>query len=199
VVGWTEERAPLEPGGCEPARRTYVSPPSLGTRRAISQTANDVFLEAAVSNRRLALLCVDQGLWGNLPGFIDILGTAANEHVDECLSDVHGDANFGNQGEPRQAYEVLAFANDIIRFGVPLHMFHRRLYAWALLFSAPSFGSFEVAANDFGSPRRTWLEAVFLSRSVADELAVPFAQEAGLHEYLDRPIETAKAPEQEPE
>jgi len=128
VVGWTEDRMPLMTGGPAPVCRTYVSPPAMGSRRGILQTADDVLLGTAQANRRLALVRIEQGRWSDLPGFIDIMVSEPNTHVDERLAEVHGDANFGNQGEPRQAYEVLAFANEIIRFGVPLHMLRTPLF-----------------------------------------------------------------------
>jgi len=95
-VGWTEGRAPLVDGGPGPVSRTYVSPPSRGTRMAVPQAEDEVFLDASITNRRVAMMRIDQGRWGNLPGFVDILETAANDHVDERLAEVHGDANFGN-------------------------------------------------------------------------------------------------------
>jgi len=164
---------------------------------AVPQVEDEVFLDAAITNRRVAMMRIDQGRWGNLPGFGDILQTAANDHVDYRLPEVHGDANFISQGEPRLAYEVLAFANEVIRFGVPLHAFHRRLYAWALLFPVPNCESFEVAANNLGRLRRARPEAVLRARSVADELSVRFAQEAGMDEYLDGLIKAAGGSDQE--
>jgi len=56
-------------------------------------------------------------------------------------------------------------------------------------------GTFEVAANSFGRPRRAWPEAVFLSRHTATELSVPFAQKTGMKEYLDELIEAAQEAE----
>jgi len=56
-------------------------------------------------------------------------------------------------------------------------------------------GAFEVAANNFGRLRRAWPEAVFLSRRTATELSVPFAQEAGMEDYLEELIEAAREAE----
>jgi len=127
VVRWTEGRHPLVSEGPVPVSRIDTSSPSLGTRLNIPQVADDVLLDAAVTNRWVALTCIDQGRWGNLPGLVYVLETAYKDPVDERLSEAHGDAKFGNQGKPHQAYEVLAFANEIIRFGVPLHIFHPHL------------------------------------------------------------------------
>jgi len=111
------------------------------------------------------------------------------------VAEVHGNANYGTQGEARQAYEVLAYSNELVRYGRPFHDFHTRLYSWALLFPVHQMGTFEVAANNFGRLRRAWPEAVFLSRRTAMELSVPFAQEAGMEEYLDELIEAAQEAE----
>jgi len=48
-----------------------------------------------------------------------------------------------------------------------------------------------VAAKNFGRLRRAWPEAVFLSRRMAQELSVPFSQEAGTEEYLDELVEVS--------
>jgi len=60
-------------------------------------------------------------------------------------------------------------------------------------------GTFEVAANNFGRLHRAWPEAVFLLRRTATELSVPFAQEAGMEEYLDELIEAAQEAEHDVE
>ena len=48
-----------------------------------------------------------------------------------------------------------------------------------------------MAADNFGRLRRAWTEAVFLWRRMAKELSDPFAQEAGVEEYLDELIEVS--------
>jgi len=107
------------------------------------------------------------------------------------VAEVHGNANDGNQGEARQAFEVLAYANELVGDGRSFHDFHTRLYAWALLFPVLQKGTFEVAANSFGRLRRCWPEAVFPSRRMAKDVYVPFAHEAGMEEYLDELIEVS--------
>jgi len=149
-------------------------------------------MDAATNNRRVALVRVEQGHWGVPPGFIDIFNGVPDANVDAVLAEVHGNANYGNQGEARQAYEVLAYANELVRYGRPFHDFHTRLYAWALLFPVHQMGTFEVDANNFGRLRRAWPEAVFLSRGTATELSVPFAREAGMENNLDELIEAAR-------
>ena len=177
-------------------RRTSFSPPSLGTRDGVPVMSEDVLRDAATKNRRVALVCIRKGHWGTPPGFIDILTGVPDDHVDAVVAEVHGNANCGTQGVARQAYEVLANANELVHYGRPFYDFHTRLYAWALLFPVDQMGTFEVAANNFGRLRRAWPEAVFLSRRTAKELSVLFAQEAGMEEYLDELIEASHEAEQ---
>jgi len=158
--------------------------------------SDDVLMDAATNNRRVALVRIEQGHWGVPPGFVDILNGVPDDHVDAVVAEVHGNANYGKQGEAMQAYEVLAYANELVRYGRPFHDFHTRRYAWALLFPVHQMGTFEVAANNFGRLRRAWPEAVFLSRRTATELSVPFSQEAGMEKYLDELIEAAHEAEQ---
>ena len=192
--GAEDQRAELsliEWAGPSLFRRTYFSPPSLGTRDGVRSTSDDVQMDAASNNRRVALVRIEQAHWGVPPGFIDILNGVPDEHVDAVVAEVHGNANYGNQGEARQAYEVLAYANELVRYGRAFHDFQTRPYAWALLFNVHQMGTFEVAANNFGRLRRAWPEAVFLSRRTAAELSVPFAQEAGMEVYLYELIEAS--------
>jgi len=181
----------IEKAGPSPFRRTYFSPPSLGTGDGVAVMSDDVLMDAVTNNSRVALVCIEQGHWGVPPGFVDILNGVRDDHVDAVEAEVHGNANYGNQGELRQAYEVLAYANDRVRYGRPFRDFHTLLYAWDLLFPVHQMGTFEVAANNFGRLRRAWPEAVFLSRRTTTELSVPFSQEAGMEEYLDALIEAA--------
>jgi len=69
---------------------------------------------------------------------------------------------------------------------VPLHPFHRLVYTNALLFPVRGIETFGAAANPFCRLLRNWPKAVFLSRSVATDLAVPIGYDAGLAEYLDQ-------------
>jgi len=87
-------------------------------------------MDAAINNGRVALVRIEQGHWGAPPGFIDILNGVPDDHVDAVVGEVHGNAKYGNQGESRQAYDVLAYANDLVRSGRQFHDFHTRLYAW---------------------------------------------------------------------
>jgi len=150
--------------------------------------SDNALMDAATKDRCVALVRIEKGHWGVPPGFKDILNRVPDDHVQAVVAEVHGKANYGNQGEERKEYEVLAYAKELVYYGRPFHGFHARLYAWALLFPVHQMGTFEVAANNFGCLRRAWLEAVFLSRRTAKELSVSFSQEAGLEEYLDELI-----------
>jgi len=191
-----EAEPPLnEESGPSPFRRTFFSPSSLGTRDGYPVMRDDVLMDAATNNRRVALVRIEQGHWGVPPGFVDIFNGVPEDHVDAFVAKAHGNANYGNEGEARQAYEVLAHANESVRYARPFHDLHTRLYAWALLFPVPQMGTFEVAAISFGRLHRAWLEAVFLSRRTATELSVPFSHEAGMEEYLYELIEAAREAE----
>jgi len=107
------------------------------------------------------------------------------------VAKVHGNADYGNQGETRQGYEVLAYVNELVRYGRPFHDFHTRLFAWVLLFPVHQMGTLEVVAKNAGRLRRAWPEAVLLSRRMAKELSVLFAQEAGMEEHLDENFEVS--------
>ena len=176
-----EDEPPLiEGAGPSPFGRSYFSPPSLGTRDDVPVMSDDVLMDAATNNRRVALVRIEERHWGVPPGFIDILNGVPVDHVDAVVAEVHGNANYGNQGEARQAYEDLTYANELVRCGRPFHDFHTRLYAWALLFPVHQMGKFEFAANNCGRLRLVWSEAVFLSRRTATEVSVAFVQEAGM-------------------
>jgi len=144
----------IEGAGPSPFRRTYFSPTSPGTRDGVPVMSDDALMDAATNNCRVALVFIEQGHWGTPPGFIDILRGVPDAHVDAVVAEGHGNANYGNQGEARQAYEVLAYANESVRYGRPFHEFHTPLYACALLLPVHQMGTFEVAANYFGSLRR---------------------------------------------
>jgi len=113
---YQDAEPPLTEGaGPSPFRRTHFSPPSLGTRNGVPFMSDDVLTDAATNNRRVALVSIEQDHWGVPPGFVDILNGVPDYHVDAFVAEVHGNANFGNQGEARQAYEVLAYANELVR------------------------------------------------------------------------------------
>jgi len=91
----------IEGAGPLPFRGTYFSRQSLGTRDGVPVMSDDVLVDAATKNRRVALVRTEQGHWGVPPGFIDILNGVPDDHVDAVVAEVHGNANYGNQGEER--------------------------------------------------------------------------------------------------
>jgi len=80
----------------------------------------------------------------------------------------------------------MSFCNEVIQHQVPLHPFHRLVYTNALLFPVRGTENLEAAANSFCRLLRNWPKAVFSSRSMATDLAVPIGHDAGLAEYLDQ-------------
>ena len=122
-----------------------------------------------------------------LPVFVDLLTeNGSPSHAGDRVAKFHGDSFFGNQGPQRRIYEVMSFCNEVMRYQVPLHPFHRFVYTSALLFPVWGTETFEAAANSFGCLLRNWPKAVFVSRPVATDLAVPIGHDAGLVEYLDQ-------------
>jgi len=95
--------------------------------------SDDALMDAATNNRRAALICIEQGHRGTPPGFFDVLADVPDDQVDVVVAEEHGNANYGNTGEARQACEELAYANELVRYGRPLLDFHTRPCAWALL------------------------------------------------------------------
>ena len=120
-----------------------------------------------------------------LPGFIDVLAEPGTpRHAGDRLPEVHEDPFFRNQGPQRRIYEVMSFFNEVIRYQVPLHLFHRLVYTNALLLPVRGTEAFEAAAKSFCRLLRNWPKAVFLGRSVATSLALPVGHDAGPAETL---------------
>jgi len=96
-----EAEPPLMEGAVpSPFRRTYFSPPSLGTRDGVPVMSDDVLMDAATKHRRVALVRIEQSLWGVPPRFVDILNGVRDDHVDAVVAEVHGNANYGNSRLP---------------------------------------------------------------------------------------------------
>jgi len=123
----------IEGAGPSLFRRTYFSLPSPGTRDGVPVMSDDALIAALTYNHRVALVLIEKGRWGTPPGLIVVLKEVRDDHVDAVVAEVHGNANYGSQGEARQAYEVLAYASELVRYGRPFHEFDTRLDAWALL------------------------------------------------------------------
>jgi len=70
-----------------------------------------------------------------LPDFVDVMAQAGlPDQVGNRVAEVHGVPYFGNQGPQRRVYEVMSFCNEVVRYQMPLHPFHRLVYANMLLF-----------------------------------------------------------------
>jgi len=72
--------------------------------------SDDALMEAATNNRSVALFRIEKGHLGTPPGFIDVLNEVPGDDVDAIVAEVHGNVQYGNKAEARQAYEVLACA-----------------------------------------------------------------------------------------
>ncbi|GAB0495572.1 hypothetical protein MMPV_006874 [Pyropia vietnamensis] len=168
-----------------PVERLFRSPRATHMVRGVGFVADEPLIEAARYNRRVAIRRAIEASWPAIPSFRDVMQMPDGTNLDGTpVAAVHGDADFGNQGAQRQTYEVLSFCSELLRYELPLHPYHRRLYAWA-----PRF----PPSNNFGRLRRVWPTAVFLPRSLADRLDVPFAQEGGLEDYLEQLANSASS------
>ena len=189
AVDQEAERRLLEGAGLWPIWRAYFSPQSPGSRDAIPFVSDDTLMVAEMNNRRVASVRLKHGHWGTPPGFIEVLADAQDDDIDAVVAEMHGDSNYGNQGEARPAYEVLDYAIELVRYETPFHDFHTSLYAWAPLFGGHQMWKFEKAPNNLGRLPRAWSEAVFLSSLMAKELSVSLANNAGMQEYVEELIE----------
>lgn len=167
IAGMADEIAPAvasgEAGapedGCAGAARPvvgwYRSPRATHMVDGVGFVADPPLMEAARTNRVLALQRIRDARWAPLPNFRDA-SIDGRFYEGESVSDVHGHADFGRQGPERQSYEVLSFCNELLRYGAGggLHPYHRCLYAWALAFRVGQIETFLVAANIFGRLRR---------------------------------------------
>jgi len=143
--------------------------------------------EICIRNRARAHTRRVHGRYEALPGCVDVLADhIAPTHAGDRVAEVHGDPYFENQGPQRRIYEFMSFCNEIIRYQVPLHHFQRSVYTNGLLLPVRGTETFEAAANSFCRLLRNWPKAVFLSRPVATDLAVPIGHDAGFAEYLDQ-------------
>jgi len=144
-------------------------------------------LEICIRNRTREHTRRLQGRYDTRPGFVEVLAEhGAPTHAGDRVAEVHGNSSFGNQGPQRRIYEFMSFCNEVIRYQVPLHPFHRSLYINTLFIPVRGTETFEAAANSFFRLLWNWPQAVFLARSVATDLAVPMGRNAGLAEYREQ-------------
>jgi len=71
----------IEGDGPLPFKRTYFSPPSLGSRDGVPVMSDDALMDAATKNRHMAVFSNEQGHWGVPPGFFVILNGVPDDHV----------------------------------------------------------------------------------------------------------------------
>jgi len=122
-----------------------------------------------------------------LPDFIDVMAQAGlPEHAGGRVAEVHGDPYFGIQRPQRRLYEVMSFCNEVVRYQLPLHPFHRLVYVNALMFPVNGTESIEAAANSFCRLLRHRPKAVLLKRALAEDLSVPFGHDSGMEPYLEQ-------------
>lgn len=177
-----------------PISRVYRAPAASLMAKGIGFVSDAEPMDAARYNRRVAMRRIVQANWPMIVSFQDVCELAGDVScVGQAVASVHGDAGFDGQGAQRQAYDVLAFCNELLRYDHPLHLYHHRLYAWALELSIGTTETFVVAANNIGRLRRLWPQAVFLPRELAERLDLPFAQEAELETYLGELADRAES------
>ena len=87
-----------------------------------------------------------------LPDFVDVMAQAClPDYAGNRVVEVHGDPFFGNQGPQRRVYEVMSLCNEVVRYQVPLHPFHRLVYANALLFPVKATETVEGRPTSFAA------------------------------------------------
>lgn len=117
-------------GANQAVRGHYRSPEATSMEEGFGYVDDAPLVAAVCTNRLFVLKRTCDARWAAVEPFQDAtLGGAFC--AGESVMDVHGDSGFGRQGPARQAYEVLAFCNELLRYGAgcDLHPFHRRLYA----------------------------------------------------------------------
>lgn len=180
-----------------PDGRTYVNPTPVTMAEGLPVVRDATLLSAATANRQRARLRMLPCQWDVMPSFRDIVLETTAGQAGDPVSDVHGDPSCGRQGPHRMTYKVFAFCNEVLRYGFPIHPYNIRLYQWALLFPIQGCETFAVDANNCGRLRRSWPKAVFLPRSLAQRLVVPFAQEDNIGDYLDRLMQSCDKQDRE--
>lgn len=122
-------------GANRAVRGHYRSPEATAMDEGVGYVDDAPLVAAARTNRLLALKRIRDARWADLEPFQDASSGGAS-YAGESVKDVHGGPDFGRQGPARQAYEVLAFCNELLRYGAgcDVHSLHRRLYARALCF-----------------------------------------------------------------
>jgi len=124
----------------------HVGPTEVVDR--VPVIADQGLYDICIRNRARAHTRRLQPRYEALPGFVDVLAEHGLPcHAVDRVAEVYGDPFFGNQGPQRRIYEVMSFCNEVIRYQVPLHLFHVLVYTNALLFPVRGTETFEAAAN----------------------------------------------------
>jgi len=166
---------------CRPSGMFYAHVGPTEVADGVPVIADQGLYDICIRNRARAHTRRLPARYEALPGFVDVLAEPGEpSHAGDRVSEVHGDPFFGNQGPQRRKYEVMSFCNEVIRYQVLLHPFHRLVHTNALLSPVRGTETFEAAANSFCRLFRNWPKVVFLRRSVATDLAVPIGHDAGL-------------------
>eukprot|EP00168_Porphyra_purpurea_P010399 TRINITY_DN2568_c0_g2_i2.p1 TRINITY_DN2568_c0_g2~~TRINITY_DN2568_c0_g2_i2.p1 ORF type:complete len:191 (+),score=11.92 TRINITY_DN2568_c0_g2_i2:240-812(+) len=101
AVGGLPAMEPIPVGGPCPVDGYYHISNLLGLMDAVPWTHDDDMVSAASVNRHRAYSRLQGAQWGDLRGLQHVFDFAPDEHVGESMCEVHGDANYGNQGAPR--------------------------------------------------------------------------------------------------
>jgi len=128
----------------------YVHANPVEVVDGVMRVTDNRLYEMCVRNRARAHTRRVYAHYEALPDFIDVMAQAGlPDNAGDRVAEVHGDPLFGNQGPQRRVYEVMSFCNEVVRYQLPLHPFHRLVYVSALMFPVNGTGSIKAAANSF--------------------------------------------------
>jgi len=116
----------------------------------VPRVTDNRLYDMCVRNRARAHTRRVRAQYEALPDFINVIAQAGlPDRAGDRVAEVHWDPYFGNQCPQRRVYEVMSFCNEVVRYQVPLHPFHRLVDANALLFPVKGTETVEAAANSF--------------------------------------------------
>jgi len=153
----------------------------------VPRVTDNCLYDMCVRNRARAHTRRVHAQYEALPDFIDVMAQAGlPDRAGDRVAEVHGDPYIGNQCPQRRVQEVMSFCNEVVRYQVPLHPFHRLVDANALLFPVKWTETVEAAANSFCRLLRNRPKAAFLKRTLAEDLSVLSGHDSGLEPYLEQ-------------
>ena len=107
----------------------YVHADPVEVVDGVARVTDNRLYDMCVRNRARAHTRRVYARYEALPDFIDVMAQAGlPDNAGDRVAEVHGDPLFGNQGPQRRVYEVMSFCNEVVRYQVPLHPFHRFLF-----------------------------------------------------------------------